>query len=169
MLLYLVSFTNILQSSFAKKLQNQAVIREKQCKALLYKKLLINCWWNWHLGSISLMCYARLLCVQITNAQKKKSLVSIVVLCFFDLLYKPKSFMYNVCEIDTWSAWSLWSWRAWFCSRPTRWSRCPRQAKIGWCGRPLSNEFLNSKNKRKIGTLFFFHLSFKEWFVMRDW
>jgi len=35
--------------SFAKKLQSQTVSRKKLSKTLSYKKLLLRCWWNWHL------------------------------------------------------------------------------------------------------------------------
>ncbi len=38
--------TNIL---LPKKLQSQTVSRKKLCKTLSYKKLLLRCWWNWHL------------------------------------------------------------------------------------------------------------------------
>jgi len=38
---------------------------------LLLQKLSIECWWNWHLGSISSTFYSKLLCEQILKAQKK--------------------------------------------------------------------------------------------------
>ncbi len=38
------------QNSFAKKLRSQTVSRKKLWTHFSAKKLLVKCWWNWHLG-----------------------------------------------------------------------------------------------------------------------
>ncbi len=52
------------QYSLAVKLKSKTVIREKAQKHFCTKKLLIKCWWNWHLRSISSTC----LCTAFTCA-----------------------------------------------------------------------------------------------------
>ncbi len=44
--------------SFTKKLQKQTVSREKM-KKLLCKKLVVRCWWNWHMESVSPNCFCK--------------------------------------------------------------------------------------------------------------
>jgi len=63
-----VNFINVLRAHFsyeilAPKITKPNVTREKLMKScqkdLLTKKAPIKCWWNWHLGSISPMFFAR--------------------------------------------------------------------------------------------------------------
>ena len=79
-----VNFINILWAaympiSFPPKILTQTV---STAKHFCTKKLLVKCWWNWHLGSISSMCLRAAL-IYAHRSQKRKKLHG---LTFFVLL-----------------------------------------------------------------------------------